>query len=340
MPSFRTGRVTALISHRTGLQRVEVDGSPAYVLTALTGPVALGDRVVLNTTAVDLGLGTGGWNVVHWDLENTSLSLPGGGHVMKLRYTSLQSDTGAAEEALADRETPSIRGMPVVICFLHSQLAPVAAAFAAGGGADLAYVMTDTAALPLALSDLVVLLVERKLIESTITAGNAFGGDLEAVNVLSALQVAAAREARAAVVAPGPGLVGTGTEHGHGAVEVATAIDLAGRRGAVPIVALRWSGTDPRERHRGLSHHSRTALELAHETAVIPVPEGLATSPDLGHAVEGHAVEKVPTGDVIELLHGLDITTMGRSPAEDPEFFAFAAAAGVAAANRTRDRHP
>src|SRR5207244_10561319 len=98
VPSFRTGVVTSILSGREGLQSVEVDGRRAYVLTRLTGPVAVGDRVVVNTTAVELGLGTGGWDVVHWNLARDAWSGSGGGHVMKLRYTSLQADTGVAEE--------------------------------------------------------------------------------------------------------------------------------------------------------------------------------------------------------------------------------------------------
>src|ERR1051325_1317797 len=113
MPAFRTGTVDALLAERRGLQRVTVDGERAYVLTELTGPVAVGDRVVVNTTAVDLGLGTGGWHVVHWNLARDEWRRPGGGHVMKLRYTSLQADTGAAEEHHPD--VPSdLGGMPVV----------------------------------------------------------------------------------------------------------------------------------------------------------------------------------------------------------------------------------
>ncbi len=72
MPAFRSGKVVTVLSQRKGLQRVEVDlGSGperAYVLTELTGTVADGDDVVVNTTAVELGLGTGGWHVVHWNL--------------------------------------------------------------------------------------------------------------------------------------------------------------------------------------------------------------------------------------------------------------------------------
>src|SRR5437762_1788305 len=126
MASFRTGTVSALLNQRRGLQRVEVDGEPAFVLTQLIGEVALGDRVVINTTAVDLGLGTGGWHVVHWNLAADAVATDFGGHVMKLRYTSLQTDTGVAEEdGLAEA---ALLGTPVVVIGLHSQLACVAAA--------------------------------------------------------------------------------------------------------------------------------------------------------------------------------------------------------------------
>jgi hypothetical protein len=169
MPSFRTGTVDAILSERTGLQRVHVDGRPAYVLTQLIGTVALGDRVVVNTTAVELGLGTGGWDVVHWNSSNETLDLPGGGHVMKLRYTSLQTDTGVAEEheSVPDR----LDNTPVVALALHSQLACVAAAVKlVETTARVAYVMTDAASLPIALSDLVAGLKEAGVVDVTVTA--------------------------------------------------------------------------------------------------------------------------------------------------------------------------
>ena len=97
MPRFRTARVRGILEERAGLQRVDTTEGRAYALTGLTGPVAVGDEVVLNTTGVDLGLGTGGWHVVHWNLAREEWSEPGPGHLMKLRYTSLQVDTGAAE---------------------------------------------------------------------------------------------------------------------------------------------------------------------------------------------------------------------------------------------------
>jgi len=301
------------------------------VLTSLIGPVAVGDRVVVNTTAVDLELGSGGWDVVHWNLERADWSRPGPGHVMKLRYTSLQADTGAAEERSGFQDDGALDSMPVVACSLHSQVACVAAAFKhAAPDRRLAYVMTDGGSLPLALSDLVAGLVTAGLVDTTITAGQAFGGEYEAVNVLSALHVAKGVGADAVVVGTGPGVVGTRTKYGTSALEVAWVIDLAGRGGGRPVLALRYSEADRRTRHQGVSHHSLTALEQAHEVALVPIPRGLAHT-----AAAGHDVVEVDVPDVPALLegHGLRVTSMGRGPSEDPLFYAYAGAAGVAAAS-------
>ncbi|HVE46073.1 MAG TPA: DUF3866 family protein [Acidimicrobiales bacterium] len=331
MPSFSTQVVTAVLAEREGLQRVALDsGRRAYVLTQLIGAVAVGDPVVVNTTAVDLGLGTGGWDVVHWNLARSELSVAGAGHVMKLRYTSLQCDTGVAEEYEGYAAPDSLGGVPVVACGLHSQVGVVAAVLKHLAPAlRLAYVMTDSAALPLALSDLVAELRGKGLVDLTVSAGQAFGGDFEAVNVRSALDVAVWAGAEVVVVGPGPGNVGTGTERGHGAMEVASVVDAASAGGGRPVVALRASSADPRRRHRGVSHHSTTALEQAHASALVPVPRGSAP---LDVAV--HTVLEVDLPDVPALLdsHGLRVTSMGRTVAEDPDFFAYAAAAGVAAA--------
>jgi hypothetical protein len=305
---FTTAVVAGITSERAGLQKVDLDdGRKAYVLTQLIGPVAPGDRVVVNTTAVDLGLGTGGWDVVHWNLSRESWSQEGGGAVMKLRYTSLQVDTGVAEDGATDLPD-DLGGKPVVVCDLHSQLAPVAAGFAATApGRPLTYVMSDSAALPLALSDLVADLRAAGLVHETVTTGQAFGGDVEAVNVPSALLLAGGD---VIVVAPGPGVVGTGTRLGFGGLEMAAVIDAAAALGGRPIVAVRYSAADPRDRHRGRSHHSDTVLAFANHPAAAPVPPDDWTEP-------------TPT---------VPVTTMGRSPDEDPEFFRYAAWAGVVAA--------
>jgi hypothetical protein len=320
VPSFRTGTVDEILEQRPGLQRVTVDGERAYVLTQLTGDVAAGDRVVVNTTAVELGLGTGGWHVVHWNLSRSEWSQPGPGHILKLRYTSLQVDTGAGEEGV---ELPErIDGLPVVACGLHSQVPCVAVVLRhLRPDARIAYVMTDGGALPIALSDTVHQLQAKGIVDLTITAGHAFGGDLEAVNVHSALALAAHHGAVDVVIAGiGPGVVGTGTKLGHTGLDVVTTVDAAAALGGIPIVAVRFSDGDERERHQGPSHHTLTSVQLAARQLVVPSPDDL----------------DVP--DVAALLDaaGLRVTTMGRGPTEDPGFFAWAGAAGVAAADRVR----
>jgi hypothetical protein len=326
VPSFRTGVVTAIRGERAGLQKVDVDGERAYVLTQLVGTVAVGDRVVVNTTAAELGLGTGGWHFVHWNLARDSWSEPGPGTVMKLRYTSLQVDTGAAEEdGGVSVVGVGLGGRPVVACTLHSQVGCVAAAFdRCAPRRRLVYVMTDSAALPLALSDLVFDLRQRELLAATVTCGQAFGGDHEAVSVPSALLVATTvARADAIVVGPGPGVVGTGSEYGFGGVEVAAVVDVAAHLGGRPIVAVRYSDADARDRHRGVSHHTTTTLALAACRPLVVVPRGRGGRDGLGEVVE------------VDLPDDLDFgptTSMGRAPAEDPGFFAYAAAAGVLAA--------
>lgn len=347
MPNFHTRRVVELIGDRPGIQRVRLDdGSRAYSVVALTGGVELGDDVVVNTTAVDLGLGTGGWHVVHWNLSRRDLLAPGRGHIMKLRYTSLQADTGAAEEDEpseteqhdATPVLPDLRATPVLVGGLHSQVGVLAAVLArVAPMAKVSYVMTDGAALPLALSDLVADLRARALLAGTVTCGHAFGGELEAVSVPSGLHLAVARQrADVVICAMGPGVVGTATPLGTTAVEVAPIVDAVAVLGGRPVVVARASEADPRPRHRGISHHTHTALALSSRAADVPVPadSGLAASvaaPHRGVEVDVDAA----VGDVAALLDGmgLRVTTMGRGPLDDPLSFRTVAAAAVHAAH-------
>lgn len=349
MPTFRRATVVEVLDEREGLQkvRVEVDGElqRAYVLTGLVGRVAAGEAVIVNTTAVDLGLGTGGWHFVHWNLARDAWSAPGPGHIMKLRYTSLQSDTGCEEETEATlADATDLDGMPVVHCALHSQLAGAAVTFKEHApDARLAYVMTDGAALPLPLSDLVARLRAEGLLDATITCGHAFGGDREAINVYSAL--ATARHvvgADAVLVALGPGIVGTNTALGHTGLEAATALDAAAALGGRPVAALRVSFADHRPRHQGVSHHSRTALGIAVRSPVtVAVPtvggeEEARIRADLDRAgiTARHDVVGADPGDVLDRFerHALDVSSMGRKAADDPVLHGCAAAAAVVAA--------
>ena len=300
----------------------------AYVLTQLIGSVGQGDRVVLNVTAVDLKLGTGGWHFVHWNLNQKEFHQIGPGHVMKLRYTSLQVDTGVVEEF--DYEAPeSLKGTPVIGCLLLSQVAAAAAAFKfEQHNAKLALIVHDQNALPLVLSDLVYELKQSHVIDTTVTAGQAFGGDYEAVNVMSALGIAKKiGGADAIIVANGHGSVGTGTQMGFSALTLSAALDDAHIFEGRPILSVRWSDADKRERHQGLSHHSVTVMDRT-EQLTIAVPAGS----EVTHA--RHEVVQVPVPNVDELFNkwGIHVTTMGRPYVDDPEFFQYAAAAGIVAA--------
>ena len=302
--------VTEILEERTGLQRVLVGDERAYVLTGQIGTVAVGDEVVMNTTAVDLDLGTGGWHVVHWNLSRREWSAPGPGHIMKLRYTSLQADTGAAEEHV-DPGT-DLGGVPVVACTLHSQVPVVAATFLdRRPDARVVYVMTDGAALPLALTDLVVRLRETGVIQAVVTAGHAFGGDREAVSMPSALALAATLErADLIIVAMGPGVVGTDSALGTTAVEAAWVLDTASALGGRPICCVRASGADPRPRHRGASHHVETVLALTRSRVEV------ATVADAPIPSDRHDIAVLDPGDVPGVLaaRGLRVTSMGRGP--------------------------
>ena len=342
MPTFRTAEVLEILVSRPGLQRARVrvvgrdratPDERAYVLTDQVGEVAVGDHVICNTTAVELGLGTGGWHIVHWNLSRASFEQPGPGHVMKLRYTSAQFDAGTAE--LEHPDVPSsIEGVPVVVCSVHSQVGIVAAVIRSlRPETRLSVVMTDGAALPLVISDLIEDLRNLGVIDATVTAGHAFGGDLEAVTVASALALAVhVQLADIVIVGMGPGVVGTGTELGTTAIEVASILDLVDALGGVPIMCVRRSDADERERHRGVSHHSLTAARLTHcRPWVAATTRG---EPELDRC-RVHVVPN-PTPDVAAVLEalGIRITTMGRGPADDPEFFAAAAAAANVAVDK------
>lgn len=351
MTAYREAVVSEVLSHRDGLVRLAlVDGGRAYGLTQLTGPVDVGDQVVVNTTAVDRGLGTGGWHVVHWNLSAPPFREVGRGHLMKLRYTSLQVDTGAAEEDDGDGDgddvmgSEGLDGIPVVVAGLHSHVPVLAAAIAAHApGTRVAYVMTDGGALPLAMSDVVADLRRRDLLVGTVTAGHAFGGDHEALNVPSALLTARRRlDAEVVVVAMGPGVAGTGTRLGFSGLEVAPALDAVAWLGGRPVAALRCSGADPRPRHQGISHHALTVLDAVRSPVEVAVPPGLEVPAELMGPEGRHRWHVIDPGDVGALLGdaGLVVRTMGRDHHDDPLFFRAAAAAGILAAAMVADGGP
>ena len=317
--SLRRGIVTAVVEEAEGLTRIEVDGEPCVAYPRLTGPVEVGDEVVVNVQARELGLGSGGFDVLYANLtRGLGLEVEPGAHVMTLPYTPLQAAARFVEEdgGLAE----SLEGMPVVCCSLHSQVAPAVAGV--GGGVRVAYVQLPGGALPVSLSDSVRALKARGLVETAIASGACFDGDVHAVGVASALAWAAAQGFDAVVCSVGPGIVGTGSPLGHGGLAAADAANAASAIGGSPVLAVRVSHGDERERHRGVSHHTRAVLQMALGERRIAWPAGL-DAPDW--------LTKRDETDVTgwrAACEGLPLEHMGRGPDYDPWFFASAFAAG------------
>lgn len=346
------GIVEEIEGERPGVQEisVRVDGELRHAINYpfFTGSVHPGDGVLLNTWAVSLGLGTGGYDFVMARTGCSEDAEPPG-HIMKLRYTPVQTPVLAAEapesphhEALAGFQ--SLEGTPVVCAELHSQVAPVAAAakLEAGSSTRVVYVMTDGAALPIGLSRTVEQMRREGLIEATVTAGQAVGGDYEAVNLYSALAVAkAVAQADVIVVSQGPGGVGTATRLGFTGIDQGIALNAATSLGGTPIAVVRLSFTDPRPRHHGISHHTLTVLErVALSSVMVPVPRLRATqnwkwrsalaNTDL---LERHQFVTVDAELGIETLAkgNIAFSTMGRTLREERPFFLSAVAAGLLA---------
>jgi len=352
--SFKKGRIKKIIPSNAGLTNaiVDIDGDSrdAINYNYLTGPIAVGDDVIVNTLARDLRLGSGGSDFVVWNLKNGEFTADEScGHIMKLRYTPWQFACLSIEEPDSPehqlmKNMVELEGMPVVIGSLHSQLYAVVAGIKDKmPQATIVYIMTDGAALPITFSRTVTELKERGLLAKTITCGQAFGGDMEAVNIYSALQAAkAVAKADVAVVVMGPGIVGTGTELGFTGIEQGQIINAAASLAGSPIAVLRLSFRDTRQRHFGLSHHTITSLKvgaLAPATMVLPKIEFKKRELILNQIREAglentHKLEEIDAGNIFELLAAArnGITTMRRSVKEDPEFFQAAAAAGKYAA--------
>jgi hypothetical protein len=321
--SLRRGRVSAIHEQADGLVRLEVDGEPCISYPRLTGEVEVGDEVVVNVQARALELGSGGFDVLYVNLtRGLDLPVEDGAHVMKLPYTPAQFARVHAEEGgtLADW----LDGMPVVCCTVHSQLAPVCAALA---GLRVAYVQVEGGALPVSLSDTVRVLKARGLLETAVAAGACFDGDVECVNVWSALVWAKGNGFDVAVCAVGPGIVGTGSHRGHGGMSAAVAATAAVGLGGRAILALRISEADARERHRGLSHHALDVLGLDGPAGYFAWPRGLEPFDDTYYGIVESA-ELVDVSGWREACEGLPLSHMGRGPDDDPWFFAAAFAAG------------
>jgi hypothetical protein len=336
---------------------------------ALVGHAQLGDQLIVNVQALDLGLDSGGFDVVHVNLTRGLQAHEAQdrdrAHVMKLNYTSLQHAIAPVEDtALA---LPLER--PVAVLALHGQLPGLAWAFAQSApGARLGYVQTEGGALPGGHSHTVRLLRERGLLAGHITAGSAFGGEQEAITTAGAIHHGLGALGWDAVVCgPGPGIVGSSSSLGHGGMVALDSAHVALALGCPTLLVARLSSSDQRSRHRGFSHHTLTVLDLLLEPVTVALPAGMrspvgsdlraglgaifSTGAPRAQASKAPNTASVTAIDVerparlarhdwrranVKLpayaASGLPAETMGRGLLQDPLFFAAALAGGSALA--------
>ncbi len=319
----------------------------ALAYPALVGRPEPGDTVLLNTTALAMGLGTGGYAMVVAIPDRLPPDPAGPGHLVKARYTPLQATVLGADEQDSPhhavlRDADSLDGAPVVVADLHSALPPILAGLlAARPGTRAVYVLPDGGALPAWFSMSIARLKEAGALAATVTTGQSFGGDLEAVTVHTGLLAARlVLGAEVIILAQGPGNLGTGTKWGFSGVSAGEAVNAAAVLSGRPVASLRVSEGDRRDRHVGVSHHSLTAYgRVALAPARVPVPElggefGARVAADAAVLGDRHTLVPVGVEGLADELRaaekewGVRMSTMGRRLDEDLPYFLTAAAAG------------
>lgn len=314
----------------------------------LTGGININDRVLINTTAVDLKLGTGGYHFVIANISKGGMKSIGRGHIMKLRYTPMQINCLSVEAQESEyhdifNNFNQLEGLPVIVGSLHSMLAPISLCLKKKKKKNrIIYIMTEGGALPIWISDTVKKLIKAGIINGTITYGNCFGGDIECINIYSAL--IAAKEifhCDAAVVCMGPGIAGTDTRYGFSGIEQSYIIDAANNLKGKVIAVPRISFADSRSRHYGISHHSRMTLgKLCYSRSSIAIPffdnekdEIINKQLEESSIYEKHDIKYFNYSEVAEILQQESnyLEKMGKSYEQDREYFITCAMASMLA---------
>lgn len=325
------------------------------------GLAKVGQTVLIECCALAKNLGTGGSAMVKAILDSLPQdSLPDyHGHIVKARYTPSQTMVWAVEEQDSPyheimKQADSLENVPVVALGLHSQLpAALIGIRKVRPAAKVVLVYSDGAALPVAFSSLVAQLRDLGWLHAVITSGQAYGGDLESINTVSGMLAAKhICEADIILVGQGPGNAGTATPYGYSGMELAGILTSIVCAQGQAICCLRMSNADFRERHLGISHHTRNILQRFVPLPVtIAIPEfcdeGEAQQallkPDFQKLVatqlaslEHHHLERVPTTGLHQRLldSPVRLSTMGRNYTADPAVFLAAGAAGILAAQR------
>ncbi|NLC43252.1 MAG: DUF3866 family protein [Clostridiales bacterium] len=344
MLELRMAKVTKVISNNGQTTELILDIDhpikKAVNYNLVTGNISVGDYLYLNTTAGSLALGTGGYHFVMANASNQHHDMTQGGHGMKLRYTPFQVKVPFIEQELTDKKV-EIYQLPLdlkgsIICFgeLHSMIPPLCAYFRYHSLDKLriGYIMTDHAALPISFSKNIALLKEKKLLDTTITIGNAFGGDYECVNIYTGLQTAALVEnCDIILVSMGPGITGTGSSYGFSGLDLGFYINLAYGLGGQCYLVPRISFADKRERHYGISHHTLTIMRDIIQSSIpliLPILQKSRNQIMIKQLKEKQISNRyhicfTDGGGIKKAMEHfqLSVSSMGRDIEEDPAFF-------------------
>lgn len=337
----RTGIVESIINDFGYVTEVLVlcEGKleKAISYTYLTGKVEIKDVVVLNTNAVNLDLGTGGYHFIIHNLNNNNTDFSSDkGHIQKLRYTPVQVKVKAIEEKQSEfhdtiNNNDSINNLKVIICPLHSMIIPVCSYLKYKYNYNIVYIMTDTASLPAAFSKSIRMLKEKGFINCSVTTGQSFGGDYESINIYSSLIFAYhCKKADAAVIAPGPGIVGTSTVYGFSGIDEGHTIDIVNNLNGNPFLIPRISFCDKRKSHLGISHHTITVLsKISYSKANVAFPILKKNKHRFIYKqIKDNNIDKkhnifFMNDNIINFLekNNIKVETMGKDYIDNPEFF-------------------
>ncbi|ADU30042.1 DUF3866 family protein [Evansella cellulosilytica] len=344
-------QVTAIKEMTEDVLKLETNGGigRALLYRKLHPDVTTGDWVIINTTATQLNLGTGGWDIVRAVINKTtqeSAIKEKHGHIMKNRYLSDQHSVMAVESEESPthhlfKKKLNLKDQTVFLCELHSMLPIIWYLLKIKSEhKPLAVIFSDEASLPLSMSNHLARLKKEPLFFS-ITTGQSFGGNKESINVVTSLQYIMEMFADPFIlITLGPGVVGTGTHYGFSSISQANWANVVGALGGTPVWIPRLSAVDQRERHQGISHHTMTPLiELTLTNSILPLPKGeyaekyIRAHIDLlrkyPHIKITTVDEKLlfPLLEIVQRASPFPLTTMGRTIDKDPLFFLGVAAA-------------
>ena len=312
---------------------------PAILYKRFFPTVTKGTLIKLNHTATELGLGTGGYDLVKEVLASKRIQENIDGHIMKLRYTPMQQAMMSIEEPGSPhhslfQKSFTLEGKKVLLAELHSMVPLIYYLAQEIEPTITCCVIFDDSASLLLEGSQHVRLLQKEVWFHSITIGQCVGGEYEAISLPSALQFASTfLKADLIIISVGPGVVGTGTEYGHSAMEMANWANVVGALGGCPVWIPRLSFADKRNRHYGLSHHTITPLySFTYCSCVLVFPllvheqKSLIAKQLNSNSLATHLItyqEEPVDRDLLERafsrIEGL--TTMGRGYTDDPLFF-------------------